>query len=138
VYAQSFLSAGDRHRDSTGDDKTGQRRAIPPAGVNPPAQLKEDLLRTAWLSGLTDELDKYKVEFGRIDYQYVRPPGGELVFIWHNGLSPVKAEWGVSATNRRVRVYQLTNAGRKHLQREVSSFERMLKGITHVLAPVKP
>ena len=50
----------------------------------------------------------------------------------------VKAEWGVSATNRRVRVYQLTNAGRKHLQREVSSFERMLKGITHVLAPVKP
>jgi PadR family transcriptional regulator PadR len=50
----------------------------------------------------------------------------------------VKAEWGVSTTNRRVRVYQLTNAGRKHLQREVSSFERMLKGITHVLAPVKP
>jgi PadR family transcriptional regulator, regulatory protein PadR len=50
----------------------------------------------------------------------------------------VKAEWGVSATNRRVRVYQLTNAGRKHLQREVSSFERMLKGITYVLAPVKP
>jgi len=50
----------------------------------------------------------------------------------------VKAEWGVSATNRRVRVYQLTDAGRKHLQREVSSFERMLKGITHVLAPVKP
>ena len=50
----------------------------------------------------------------------------------------VKAEWSVSATNRRVRVYQLTNAGRKHLQLEVSSFERMLKGITHVLAPVKP
>jgi PadR family transcriptional regulator PadR len=50
----------------------------------------------------------------------------------------VRAAWGVSSTNRRVRVYQLTNAGRKRLQREVSSFERMLKGITHVLAPVKP
>jgi len=50
----------------------------------------------------------------------------------------VEAEWGLSATDRRVRVYRLTNAGRKHLQREVSSFERMLKGITHVLAPVKP
>jgi|SRR5882724_1216980 len=50
----------------------------------------------------------------------------------------VKAEWGVSATNRRVRVYQLTKAGEKRLQSEVSSFERMLKGITHVLAPVKP
>jgi PadR family transcriptional regulator, regulatory protein PadR len=50
----------------------------------------------------------------------------------------VKAQWGVAATNRRVRVYRLTNGGRKHLQREVSSFERMLKGITHVLAPIKP
>jgi PadR family transcriptional regulator, regulatory protein PadR len=47
----------------------------------------------------------------------------------------VKAEWGISSTNRRVRIYQLTAAGRKHLEREVSSFERMLKGITQVLAP---
>jgi PadR family transcriptional regulator, regulatory protein PadR len=47
----------------------------------------------------------------------------------------VKAEWGVSATNRRVRVYKLTAAGAKHLDREVSSFERMLEGITRVLAP---
>jgi transcriptional regulator len=47
----------------------------------------------------------------------------------------VKAEWGISSTNRRVRIYKLTVAGRKHLEREVSSFERMLKGITQVLAP---
>ena len=47
----------------------------------------------------------------------------------------VKAEWGVSSTNRRVRIYTLTPAGAKHLQREVSSFEHMLEGITRVLAP---
>jgi PadR family transcriptional regulator, regulatory protein PadR len=47
----------------------------------------------------------------------------------------VKAEWGMSSTNRRVRIYKLTAAGAKHLEREVSSFERMLKGITRVLAP---
>ena len=47
----------------------------------------------------------------------------------------VKAEWGVSATNRRVRIYRLTPAGAKHLRREVSSFERMFEGITRVLAP---
>src|SRR5579863_786819 len=47
----------------------------------------------------------------------------------------VKAEWGVSATDRRVRIYKLTAAGRKHLEREVSTFERMLEGITRVLAP---
>ena len=49
----------------------------------------------------------------------------------------VSAEWGVSATNRRVRIYKLTAKGSKHLEREVSSFERMLQGITRVLAPVK-
>jgi PadR family transcriptional regulator, regulatory protein PadR len=47
----------------------------------------------------------------------------------------VKAEWGISSTNRRVRIYKLTPAGGKHLEREVSSFEQMLKGITRVLAP---
>ena len=47
----------------------------------------------------------------------------------------VKAEWGVSSTNRRVRIYKLTAAGAKHLECEVSSFERMLEGITRVLAP---
>ena len=47
----------------------------------------------------------------------------------------VKAEWGTSSTNRRVRIYKLTAAGAKHLELEVSSFERMLEGITHVLAP---
>ncbi|HEX6033488.1 MAG TPA: PadR family transcriptional regulator [Anaerolineales bacterium] len=46
----------------------------------------------------------------------------------------VRAEWGVSATNRRVRIYQITAAGRKHLAAEVSSFEQMLEGINLVLA----
>ena len=46
----------------------------------------------------------------------------------------VDAEWGVSATNRRVRTYRITRAGAKHLGIEVSRFERMLEGITLVLA----
>ncbi len=46
----------------------------------------------------------------------------------------VKAEWRVSATNRRVRIYRLTPAGEKHLDTQVSSFEQMLEGITRVLA----
>jgi transcriptional regulator len=43
------------------------------------------------------------------------------------------AEWGVSATNRRVRLYRITPAGRKQLDRSVSSFERMLDGIARVM-----
>jgi PadR family transcriptional regulator PadR len=46
----------------------------------------------------------------------------------------VDAEWGVSATNRRVRIYRITREGTKHLGQEVSSFERMLEGINLVLA----
>ena len=49
----------------------------------------------------------------------------------------VSAQWGISPTNRRVRIYKLTAKGAKHLETEVSSFERMLEGITRVLAPVK-
>ncbi|MGH7460754.1 MAG: PadR family transcriptional regulator [Longimicrobiales bacterium] len=45
----------------------------------------------------------------------------------------VHAEWGVSATNRRVRLYRITPAGRKHLAAEVSSFEQMLAGISLVM-----
>ena len=45
------------------------------------------------------------------------------------------AEWGISARNRQVRIYRITPAGRKHLEREVSRFERMLKGIARVMRP---
>lgn len=47
----------------------------------------------------------------------------------------LKAEWKTSASGRRVRVYHLTAAGAKHLDREMSSFERMLQGIRLVLDP---
>ena len=48
----------------------------------------------------------------------------------------VKAEWTISpSTNRRVRVYQITKAGEQRLERELSSFDRMLEGIQMVLGP---
>jgi PadR family transcriptional regulator PadR len=49
----------------------------------------------------------------------------------------VKAEWGVSATNRRVRTYQITASGLRHLEHQISSFERMFEGIALVLNPGK-
>ena len=49
----------------------------------------------------------------------------------------VKAEWGVSATNRRVRTYQITASGLRHLEQQISSFERMFEGIALVLNPDK-
>jgi transcriptional regulator len=49
----------------------------------------------------------------------------------------VNAEWGISARNRKVRMYKITPAGRRQLGREVSSFERMLDGIKRVMRPAQ-
>jgi transcriptional regulator len=49
----------------------------------------------------------------------------------------VNAEWGLSARNRKVRIYKITPAGRRQLEREVSSFERMLDGIERVMRPAQ-
>ena len=49
----------------------------------------------------------------------------------------VKARWGVSSTNRRVRTYQITASGLRHLEQEISSFEQMFEGISLVLNPGK-
>jgi PadR family transcriptional regulator, regulatory protein PadR len=79
--------------------------------------------------------------------QHIKHTSDDLLQVEEGSLYPalqrmlkaswVKAEWGISATGRRVRIYQLTPEGRKHVEREVSSFERMLEGITRVLAPAK-
>ena len=45
----------------------------------------------------------------------------------------VKAEWGVSETNRKVRFYQITAAGRKHLAAEVKDYERLTSAIRGIL-----
>ena len=76
--------------------------------------------------------------------QHIKQTSHDLLQIEEGSLYPalqrllkeglVKAEWGVSATNRRIRIYRLTAAGAKHLELEVSSFERMFEGITRVLA----
>jgi PadR family transcriptional regulator PadR len=47
----------------------------------------------------------------------------------------LKAQWDVSPAGRRIRVYRITAAGARHLDREVSNFERMLEGIRLVLEP---
>jgi len=77
--------------------------------------------------------------------QHIKRSSNDLLLIEEGSLYPalqrllkedlLKAAWAVSSTNRRVRIYTLTPAGAKHLQQEVSRFEKMLEGITRVLAP---
>ena len=49
----------------------------------------------------------------------------------------LKAEWGISTRNRKVRIYRITAAGRKQLEREVSSFEQMLDGVARAMKAVQ-
>ncbi len=43
------------------------------------------------------------------------------------------AEWGISETNRKVRFYRLTPAGRKQLESELSAYDRVHEAIRAVL-----
>src|ERR1017187_4126521 len=43
------------------------------------------------------------------------------------------AEWGISETNRKVRFYRLTPAGRKQLEAGLSEYERLHEAIQAVL-----
>jgi transcriptional regulator len=75
--------------------------------------------------------------------QSIRQNSDELLQIEEGTLYPVLqrllregwavAEWGVSARNRRVRIYRITPAGKKQLEKDVSKLEDMVRGIFSVL-----
>jgi transcriptional regulator len=79
--------------------------------------------------------------------QIIRQTSDDLLQVEEGSLYPalqrmlkagwLSAEWGVSSTNRRVRVYRVTPSGRKRLESEVSSFGRMIDGISRVLKLVR-
>jgi PadR family transcriptional regulator, regulatory protein PadR len=49
----------------------------------------------------------------------------------------LESKEGISAKGRPTRIYRLTSLGVRHLEREVSSFEKMFTGVTRVLAVAK-
>src|SRR3977135_1486892 len=108
--------------------KTGQRDLFPGA-------LEMMILRIL----------RRKPSHGYALVQHIKRTSNDLLQIEEGSLYPalqrllkeelVKADWGTSATNRRVRIYRLTADGAKHLEHEVSKLEKMLEGITRVLAP---
>ncbi len=79
--------------------------------------------------------------------QYIREASEELLHVEEGSLYPalqrllreewVAAEWGLSPRNRRVRIYRLTAAGKKHLLRETAGFDRLLTGISRIMRPAE-
>jgi transcriptional regulator len=76
--------------------------------------------------------------------QHIKAVSDDLLQIEEGSLYPalqrmLKTGWLDSAMersdrNRPVRIFRVTEAGRKHLEEERSSFEKMFAGITRVLA----
>ena len=87
---------------------------------------------------------RYQPMHGYALAKHIKNCSGDLLQIEEGSLYPalqrmlregwLESEAGVSAKNRPVRLYRLTAAGAKHLEREISSFEKMFAGITRVLA----
>ena len=79
--------------------------------------------------------------------QHIQQRSNDLLQVEEGSLYPalqrllraklVKADWELSSTNRRVRTYQITAAGLRRLEQQISSFERMFEGISLVLNPGK-
>jgi PadR family transcriptional regulator, regulatory protein PadR len=73
----------------------------------------------------------------------IRQTSGDALKVGEGSLYPalqrllidesVKAEWGLSENKRRARIYTITPAGRKHLQRERLEFDETIAGILRVL-----
>ena len=115
---------------------------------NVPAKKPEqrDLFRGALEMMVLQSLQRQPMH-GYALVQHIQQRSNDLLQVEEGSLYPalqrllrenlVKAAWEVSPSNRKVRTYRITPAGIKHLEREVSSFEQMLKGITLVLSPAK-
>ena len=79
--------------------------------------------------------------------QHIKQQSNELLLVEEGSLYPalqrllkdglLKADWEISPSKRRVRTYRITPAGKKRLDRDVSSFQRMFEGITRVIFPAE-
>jgi transcriptional regulator len=79
--------------------------------------------------------------------KHIKQVSGDLLQVEEGSLYPalqrllreglLDSEAGTSAKGRPTRIYRVTDAGLRHLEQEVSSFEKMFAGITRVLAVAK-
>ena len=79
--------------------------------------------------------------------KHIQDVSGDMLQIEEGSLYPalqrmlrqgwLESEGGTSAKGRPTRIYRLTNSGLRHLEQEVSSFDKMTTGISRVLAVAK-
>jgi transcriptional regulator len=103
--------------------------------------------RAALLQGTLDLLVLRTLVFGAQHGQgiarAIQQRSGDALLVDHGSLYPalqrleargwIRAQWGVSANNRRARFYELTAAGRRQLAEETSEWHRLVRAVGLVL-----
>ena len=107
---------------------------------------RRDLFRGALEMMILRSLERQPMH-GYALVQHIKQRSNELLLVEEGSLYPalqrllkeglLKAEWETSASNRKVRTYRITPAGKKHLASELSSFDQMLRAIALVLSPAE-
>jgi PadR family transcriptional regulator PadR len=120
--------------------------AMPTTMPKPSKPLQRDLFPGALEMMILQSLRRQPMH-GYALVQHIKERSNDLLQVEEGSLYPalqrmlkeefVKAEWKISETNRKVRLYKITPSGIKHLEHEVFRFERMLEGISLVLDPAK-
>ena len=87
---------------------------------------------------------RYKPMHGYALVKHIKQVSDNLLPVEEGSLYPalqrmlregwLESEIGTSAKGRPTRIYRLTDAGLRHLEQEVVSFEKMFAGISRVLA----
>lgn len=68
-------------------------------GVHLPKQLVQDLYKTAFAVGFTDQIDIYSTKTGIAFEQKPVAEGGELIVFFEKGMAPVKVDQSITVTN---------------------------------------
>jgi PadR family transcriptional regulator, regulatory protein PadR len=108
---------------------------------------QDDVKRIELLQGTLDLLILRTLIFGPEHGQgiarAIQQTSDDALLVEHGALYPalqrleeggwIAGKWGVSSNNRRARFYSLTAAGRKHLVKETSKWNRLAKAIARIL-----
>ncbi|MBI3186361.1 MAG: hypothetical protein HYZ31_00665, partial [Gammaproteobacteria bacterium] len=110
-------------------------------GLNVPAQLKNDLLFMLAKTGMNNELQQYKKEFGMSGYKPPNTQGmGELIVVMNNGLAPQRDQTGIQtystemALNIRIAIptYPLPPAYVNQVRLQVGDQQKILEPVENI------
>jgi PadR family transcriptional regulator PadR len=107
-----------------------QRDEIPPGTLD--MLILKTLARRSEMHGfaIADAIQQWSSDVLRVEEGSLYPALQRmLVKGW------IVGEWRRTEENRRARYYRLTANGRKHLEREITSYQRVARAISLILKP---